>query len=70
MKANESARLRKMAEDRGGSVQGDHVPRPGKKVRAKSLSMSNPETKGVIVCVKNNEAVKYWKDEPGKSQKK
>ena len=77
MNHKESAKLRKLATERGGSVQGDvtvsdspdHIRRPPKKVKPvsdkkpkkKLLSISNEHTKGTIVCMENNEAVKYWR---------
>lgn len=102
MTHREFAHLRKLAVERGGTIQGEYqgpkhepiVPisikcercglifaptpsgncpqcdliqevskKPRKKLEPKkqSLAISNPDTKGVIVCVKNNKAVKYWR---------
>lgn len=36
-------------------------PVSDKKPKKKSLSMTNEYTKGIIVCVKNNKRVKYWR---------
>lgn len=43
----------------GDSLKTRQVKLP--KSRKKSLAISNPNTEGVMVCMENNEAVKYWK---------
>ena len=53
----------------GATMQGDvtvsdspdHIRGITKKVKKKSLSISNKYTKGTIVCMVNNKAVKYWR---------
>ena len=62
-----SAKLRRLVEERGGFIQGNQgKPKPvkrSKKPKKKSLSITNEDTKGVMVCVKNGERVKYWRQD-------
>ena len=66
---HDKAVIARLMRIKGATMQGDvtvsdspdHVPRPGKKVKPKSLSISNKDTKGTIVCMEHNEAVKYWR---------